>query len=331
VVIDIISDKNDPDFAYLGYMVRLKHAATSTGLPLPAVQMHQTETLYLHLQDPPTVQLGKLVTEHTQLGNVGRTGAAWGCHTHFEVRHFPGRYMSDASWNSPPNIYGRGDQTASKLFKENWENPLPWLTKLPTELSGPREVTLELAVKSTSREFPKPSASYADAGACPGERCRYGDTWTMEASTPVHATRGASATSFVLTKGQKVTTLAGVVITKPGRIRIIHPVHISGQELVGSGYLYVLTYRGEGFWKVWLNGKLIDSVALQNVVSAMTCKPSETSCKQKAEARWISGPIWGEMEEVPQPDWWVQIRDKAGRTGWIDVTGPTWSSINGEF
>jgi len=331
VVIDLISDKDDPDFAYLGYMVRLKHAATSTGLPLPAIQLRPTETLYLHLQDPPTVQLGNFVTEDTQLGYVGRTGAAWGCHTHFEVRHFAGRYMPNPNWNSPPNIYGRGDQTASKLFKENWTNPVPWLMKLPAELSGPLETTLELSVKPTFRPLPKPPGSYTDVGACPGEGCRYGDIWTMAASVPVHTTRGATTTSFVLTKGQKVTTLTGVVITKPGRIRIIHPIRISGQGLVASGYLYILTYRGEGLWKVWLNGELIDSVAIQNIVSPMICKPSEILCKQKAEARWIRGPIWGVMEELPQPDWWVQVKDTAGRIGWIEDTGPTWSSINGEF
>jgi hypothetical protein len=27
----------------------------------------------------------------------------------------------------------------------------------------------------------------------------------------------------------------------------------------------------------------------------------------------------------------VQIREKTGRTGWIEVTRPTWSSIHGDF
>jgi len=331
VVIDIIADKNDPDFAYLGYMVRLKHAATSTGRPLPATQMHQTETLYLHLQDPPTAQLGRLVSQRSRLGSVGRTGAAWGCHTHLEVRHFAGRYMSDKAWNSPPNIYGKGDQTGSKVFKENWTDPLSWLTTLPPQLAAPAEVILELSVKSTSRPSPQPTTTYTDIGACPGEGCRYSDAWTMEASTPVYPTRGATATSYALKPGEKVTTLTGTVITKPGKIRVIHPVRISGQQLVESGYVYVLTYRGEGFWKVWLNGKLTESVAIRNVVSPMACKPSDASCREKAESRWITGPVWGEMEEPPQPEWWVQIRDASSRVGWIKVTGPTWASINGEF
>jgi len=331
LVVDVISDESDPDFRYLGYMVRIKHAATSTGLPLPAVQMKQTETLYLHLQDPPQVQVGDFAIEHALLGHVGRTGAAWGCHTHFEVRHFPGRYMTDPQWNSPPNIYGRGDQRANKLFKDSWTDPSVWLAKLPTELLSPQESVLELSMNSTSRDYPNSPTSYTDPGACPGEGCRYHDTWTMNVDTPVHPAQGSKTTSFVLKKGQTVTTLTGAVITKPGRIKIIHPIRISGQEQVQAGDLYVLTYRGEGFWKIWLKGKLIDSVALPNVVSAGGCKASDMSCKQKAEARWIAGPIWGVLEVAPQPSWWVQINDAKGRTGWIEVPGPTWASIHGEF
>jgi murein DD-endopeptidase MepM/ murein hydrolase activator NlpD len=247
VVVDTISDSSDPDFPYLGYMVRLKHAATSTGLPLPAIQMVETETVYLHMQDPPSVQVGGVVLEHSPLGKVGRTGAAWGCHTHFEVRHFSGRYMTDPSWNSPLNIYGKGDQTSGKLFKEKWSNPVPLLTQLPATLEANGPLQLELSVKATTRDYPPLSSTYTDIGACPGEGCRYGSVWTLDAATPVHPTRGSSQTAFVLPQGQKVTTVTGVVVTKPGRIRILHSILIPGQQPVNSGFLYLLTYRGEGF------------------------------------------------------------------------------------
>ena len=331
VVVDSISDSSDPDFPYLGYMVRLKHAATSTGLPLTATQMVETETLYLHMQDPPSVQVGRVVLEHSPLGKVGRTGAAWGCHTHFEVRHFPGRYMTDPSWNSPLNIYGKGDQTSGKLFKEKWSNPVPLLSQLPATLEATGLLSLELSVKATTRDYPPLSSTYTDIGACPGEGCRYGSVWTLDAATPVHPTRGSSQTAFVLPQGQKVTTVTGVVVTKPGRIRILHSIVIPGQQPVNSGFLFLLTYRGEGFWKVWLNGKLIDAVSIPEVLSPMTCNPAEASCKEKFEAKWISGPIMGQMEQLPQPVWWIQIKDRIGRTGWIEDTGPTWSSVHGDF
>jgi murein DD-endopeptidase MepM/ murein hydrolase activator NlpD len=288
VVVDTISDSSDHDFPYLGYMVRLKHAATPTGLPLPATQMVETETLYIHMQDPPSVQVGSVVLERSSLGKVGRTGAAWGCHTHFEVRHFAGRYMTDPSWNSPMNIYGRGDQTSGKLFKEKWSNPVQLLSQLPATLEATGPLSLELSVKATTRDYPPLSSTYTDVGACPGEGCRYGSIWTLDASTPVHPTRGSSQIAFDLPQGQKVTTVTGVVVTKPGRIRILHPIVIPGQHPVSSGVLYVLTYRGEGFWKVWLNGKLIDAVSIPEVLSPIACNASEASCKEKYEAKWIS-------------------------------------------
>ena len=332
VVVDVVSETSDPDYRYLGYMVRIKHPATPTGLPLPAVQLAETETLYLHMQEPPLVQIGSVVLEHSQLGKVGRTGAAWGCHTHFEVRHFAGRYLSDPAWNSPLNIYGKGDQSTGKLFKEKWTNPLPWLSQLPPTLRATRPLPVELSVKPTIRDFALSSSmQYVDTGACPDEGCRYGSVWTIESSTPVHPTRGSTQTAFVLSKGQKVITVTGVVVTKPGRIQILHPIAIPGQQLLTSGLLYLLTYRGEGFWKVWVNGKLIDAASIPEVLSPMTCNSTEASCKEKFEGKWISGPIMGRLEAPPQPTWWIQIKDGRGRTGWIEDTGPTWASIHGDF
>jgi hypothetical protein len=239
--------------------------------------------------------------------------------------------MTDPSWNSPLNIYGRGDQSSGTLFKEKWSDPVPLLSQLPETLEAAGPLSLEISVKATTRDYPPLSSTYTDIGACPGEGCRYGSVRTLDAATPVHPTRGSSQTAFVLPQGQKVTTVAGVVVTKPGRIRILHSIVIPGQQPVNSGLLYLLTYRGEGFWKVWLNGKLIDAVSIPEVLSPMICNASEASCKEKFEAKWISGPIMGQMEQLPQPAWWIEIKDKTGRTGWIEDTGPTWSSIHGDF
>jgi hypothetical protein len=39
----------------------------------------------------------------------------------------------------------------------------------------------------------------------------------------------------------------------------------------------------------------------------------------------------GQMEALPEPVWWIQMKDATGRTGWIQDTGPTWSSVHGDF
>lgn len=116
-VFDVISSKDDGDYGEdgkkgLGYMTIVKH-------DVPA----NTYSLYLHMQEEPSVKPGdKVIAGKTILGKIGKTGAAWGCHTHFEVRHFGTRYLTDKGWNYPANIYGKGEQ-ADRLAK-NWEDPL---------------------------------------------------------------------------------------------------------------------------------------------------------------------------------------------------------------
>ena len=118
VVADVIDKDNDPDFKYLGYMVLLDHSTVQE-----SGKGKQTYTIYLHMEHPPKVKLGESVKGGSELGWVGKTGAAWGCHTHFEIRHFQGRYLRNPAWNSPFNIYGRGDQRGSTVFQQSWDNP----------------------------------------------------------------------------------------------------------------------------------------------------------------------------------------------------------------
>jgi len=116
-VFDVINSKDDGDYGEdgkkgLGYMTIVKHDVPTN-----------TYSLYLHMQEEPSVKPGdKVVAGKTILGKIGKTGAAWGCHTHFEVRLFGTRYLTDKGWNYPANIYGKGEQ-AERLAK-NWEDPL---------------------------------------------------------------------------------------------------------------------------------------------------------------------------------------------------------------
>ena len=94
----------------------------------------------------------------------------------------------------------------------------------------------------------------------------------------------------------------------------------------------MLTYRGEGYWKIWLQGKVIDSVHLlgQNFPLALSCKPSDDLCKKKLESQPV-GAIAGVVIQEPEARWWIQIRDTSGRTGWIQSATLTWTEINGIF
>jgi murein DD-endopeptidase MepM/ murein hydrolase activator NlpD len=48
------------------------------------------EYVYMHLQSPPRQRAGEHVEAGERLGEVGRSGNAWGCHLHFELWSPPG-------------------------------------------------------------------------------------------------------------------------------------------------------------------------------------------------------------------------------------------------
>jgi murein DD-endopeptidase MepM/ murein hydrolase activator NlpD len=96
-------------------MLIVEHPATLTGRVF--------YTLYLHLQSPPAQT--EHIAQGAELGRVGTTGRATGCHLHFEVRYFRDRVSP--LWS---NIYGPGDQRASRHFHENWEDPVMFLARL---------------------------------------------------------------------------------------------------------------------------------------------------------------------------------------------------------
>jgi hypothetical protein len=66
--------------------------------------------------------------------------------------------------------------------------------------------------------------------------------------------------------------------------------------------LYLLTYQGEGFTKAWFDGKVYADVDTASFMNAMcTTKPEQCT---------------GKVVEKPQREWWIQIQNAAGQTGW---------------
>lgn len=123
---DLINNEKDNHFKALGYMVLIEHPPSLIGKTF--------YTLYLHMQNPPILSINEEVKASQEIGKVGDTGAAQGCHTHFEIRYFPTRFLEDPNWNDPWNIYGKGDQRSAKQFLENWREPLVFLLQIrPSE------------------------------------------------------------------------------------------------------------------------------------------------------------------------------------------------------
>jgi murein DD-endopeptidase MepM/ murein hydrolase activator NlpD len=114
-VVDRIQSSSEPDFPSLGYMVIVEHPGSITGRVF--------YSLYLHLQSPPPA--AERVARGDELGRVGATGRATGCHLHLEVRYFRDRVSP--RWE---HIYGPGDQRASRYFQQHWEDPVAFVARL---------------------------------------------------------------------------------------------------------------------------------------------------------------------------------------------------------
>lgn len=114
-VVDAITSSNQANFNSLGYMVIVDHGSD----PTSGRRVYST---YFHLKAPPLVSSGRIEPSQ-QLGEVGETGAAYGCHIHFEIRHFSGRFYS--GWG---NIYGPGNQNGTPDFLQNWSDPARYVS-----------------------------------------------------------------------------------------------------------------------------------------------------------------------------------------------------------
>jgi peptidoglycan hydrolase-like protein with peptidoglycan-binding domain len=63
-----------------------------------------TDTVYMHLQAPSWAPVGTNVYAGQQIGKVGDTGDAQGCHLHFERWSAPGWYVGGAAYDPLPEL-----------------------------------------------------------------------------------------------------------------------------------------------------------------------------------------------------------------------------------
>jgi len=139
-----------------------------------------------------------------------------------------------------------------------------------------------------------PSLPYRDPGACPFECCAYRD-WTANKETTIYREmRDGSTRAFTIRKGEKVRGVTGVVITNragTATATVNTTIGLHNNIRVKKGdTLYLLTYQGEGFFKVWYKGRVIADVEIDD---------------QKIK-----------VGRQPDAVWWVKVRNKKGQVGW---------------
>lgn len=160
-----------------------------------------------------------------------------------------------------------------------------------------------------------PSLPIVRTGVCPFECCVYGP-WVARSGIPVFAREGARAdTVGLLAPGEAIEALDGnvhvlqaatAVFQKPYRmlLALSDTLHV-----VPGDTVYVLDHISEGVYHVWYHGTPYQ-------MDQQWAYP-DASADSRARARALAdGP--------PRTEWWVKIRRRDGREGWIllDPTGP---------
>jgi hypothetical protein len=156
-------------------------------------------------------------------------------------------------------------------------------------------ISLLSATNVFADEHPK---YYIDKGACPFECCTYRE-WSVDKTTEIHKEPKVSSPILgTAKKGTKALAQTGEVHTKPGKLI----VRKKANTFRKGDVLWVYTYLGEGYFKIWYRGKFIEDQIDFNI-------------------RNPSVDDWGYFEILPDSKWWVRIRTNSGLEGWTNEPG----------
>jgi hypothetical protein len=133
-----------------------------------------------------------------------------------------------------------------------------------------------------------PQVPFIERNICPFECCQYGK-WIARSPIKAFNKEGdVSSISFSIRAGEEFTAISGNVhVIKPGIIII----EKSFDDLKKGTKVYVMSYRGEGEYDLWYNGKELDN----------------------------TDDVWkhGSLKQSPEFIWWVAVINKEGKRGWL--------------
>ncbi len=143
----------------------------------------------------------------------------------------------------------------------------------------------------------RPVAPIRVEGACPMECCQYG-TWTTSAPTRLFASAGDSTTvAGTVDAGTALTVSTGhVLLTRLGQAVLREPAMLyrdfeDGVQAAAGDTLVVLYTVGEGAWRVWYRGEVL-------------------------EADYSTLQAFG-REAFSESQWWARATAPDGTSGWL--------------
>src|SRR6266849_1074607 len=123
----------------------------------------------------------------------------------------------------------------------------------------------------------KPPSIHIDKGACPFECCTYRE-WVARTDVTLLDTPSGKRVVGQIKKGESVLALTGEVHSVPQRVVADRDYPDAGVK--AGDTIYLLHYVGEGFWKVWHAGKLVEIGDFPDE----SVKPKATS--------WVNGSLF---------------------------------------
>jgi hypothetical protein len=147
-------------------------------------------------------------------------------------------------------------------------------------LLGPWLICLSTA---RSAQEQRPPSVHIDKGACPFECCTYRE-WVARTGVTLLDIPNGKRVVGQIRKGEKVVALTGEVHSVPLRV-VAHNDYPDAGVKAGDT-IYILHYIGEGYWKVWHDGKLVEMAEFPG-----------------------KGP-------KPKTNWWVKLKTSSGAIGW---------------
>lgn len=224
------------------------------------------------------------------LGVLSKKGDKKGKHLHFQVKYDPkGNGLTKGT--SKKNISQLADVTIAGLHFIEYK--LKRSSTASVKIQGVEQQmplkTLWPFESQTGNSTIPPSDNhpvfYIDKGACPFECCTYRD-WGTEKTTKLYSEpKLNSKVVGLIEKGVVVRAKTGEVHSTPGKIIVTR----GGATFKKGDVLWVYTYLGEGFFKIWYRGKFITDFLSEG---------------------------WDNFEFKPQSVWWVNIKKPSGLEGW---------------
>jgi hypothetical protein len=162
---------------------------------------------------------------------------------------------------------------------------------------------------------PEPPMPKIYKDVCPGEGCEFGE-WLICDTLRVFAAAGDNPkTAFLLQRGDRITSLTGDVhVAQAGKVVFHRNVKVS-EEGVSYAFtpadtLYPLLYGGEGGGIWYFRGK--ESGGLFFFGNAD---------QDATDIPVVAGASGYEVVRPIKSQWWVKVRAKNGREGWIRPGG----------